>query len=128
MAFIYSVSHILSVDGVTKTSDPQPFTGSAPGGFNELIAVGTDTQVNLAIDVSAVKLFWIKSDRAVQIETNSGSAPTNTLTLVAGQPYFWHTNAYDTFKLTGDVTAFFVTNASGGSATIECYFNYDATP
>lgn len=102
------------------------FTANAETTLEESIGIGTDTQVNVAIDVSAVKSFYLLSDVAATIETNSGSSPTNTITLVAGIPYIWHSSSYDTFKLTGDVTALFVTNAA--ACALKMYVLYDPTP
>jgi hypothetical protein len=95
----------------------------------ESIADGqTDKQVNLAIDVTAVVGFYIVSSQNVTLETNNGTTPDDTLNLIAGEPYLWHTNALDAFLLTTDVTAFFITNASGSSAQIDMECVYDATP
>ena len=107
------------------------YSGTGPIGIDgETVANGqTDFQINIAIDVSALKSFYLVSDQAVTIETNSGSEPDDTLVLKAGIPYIWNTDSYDAFLLgSEDVTAFFVTNASGGTATIHCYGVQDATP
>ena len=89
----------------------------------------TDQVINIAIDVSQVVAFWLKSSVAMTFETNSGSAADNTITLVANKPYLWRTSQYDTFKLTVDVTKIYLTNASGGSGTFELLALYgDATP
>jgi hypothetical protein len=97
--------------------------------INEAIADGaTNAQVNAAIDVSATKSFLIVSDQDVTVETNSGSTPDDTIDLVANQPYTWNPDAYDDFLLGTDVTAFFITNASGETATVQIEALIDATP
>lgn len=88
----------------------------------------TDSLINIAIDVSAVKSFILVSTQAVTIETNSGSAADDTIVLKANKPYIWNTDSYDSFLLGTDVTAFYVTNASGATATIHCFQVCDATP
>lgn len=104
-------------------------TGSLEINLSESVSNGqTDFQINVAIDVSAVKTFYLVSDQAVTVETNNGTTPTNTISLTANDPYVWWTNSYDTFKLTGDVTALFITNASGSTANIELRAIVDATP
>jgi hypothetical protein len=109
--------------------DPPSYNGSGDISIQETIAVGTDTLVNIAVDVSAVKLCFIWSDRAITIETNATDASGgNTLTLVANVPYVWTTDSYNTFKLTADVTKMYVTNASGGSAQLVVKITQDATP
>lgn len=126
-----SFSHVISqnvggdASGLTRSKS---YTGSSETDLSESISVGTDTPLVVAIDVSAVKSFYVVSDRQVTLETNNASAPTNTLTLKAGVPYLWNTDSYDTFKLTGDVTIIYVTNASGGTAQLEFRILQDATP
>jgi hypothetical protein len=88
----------------------------------------TDTLIAVSIDVSAVKAFYLVSSAAITVETNSGSAADDTLSLVAGQPYVWHTGSYDTFLLGTDVTGLYITNASGSTAAIELRVIQDATP
>ena len=61
------------------------------------------------------------SDKAITVETNSGSAPGNTFTLVANEPVVWHENggmAVNSF-LAADITSLFVTNASGAAAQFQ---------
>ncbi|MCH8853919.1 MAG: hypothetical protein IID41_14900 [Planctomycetes bacterium] len=94
--------------------------------INEPIPLGTDTVLNVAIDVSAVKSFFLISDVNVTIETNDGTTPTDTLNLIAGVPYIWNTDSLDSFLLTGDVTKFFITNAS--DAIIDMEAVADPTP
>lgn len=116
-------------EGGESVGTTETITGSGRGGFDETIADGqTDLQVNVAIDVTAVTCFIITTDRAITIETNDGGAPDDTITLSAGETYMWTNTQNDTFKLTADVTAFFITNASGGNARVQCKFLYDATP
>lgn len=110
-------------------TDSKSYSGSSFLELEESVANGsTDLAIVVAIDVSAVKAFYIISDVAMTIETNSGSSPTNTLSLVAGVPYLWTTDSYNTFKLTGDVTVMYATNASGSAGTLKLRVLQDATP
>lgn len=128
MAFQHSVANTISVSGRT-ISITNTYTGSQSLSINEEIADGaTNAQVNAAIDVSATKSFLIVSDQDVTVETNSGSTPDDTIDLVANQPYTWNPDAYDDFLLGTDVTAFFITNASGETATVQIEALIDATP
>lgn len=88
----------------------------------------TDLAITCAIDVSAVASFFIISTANVTVETNNASSPTNTLTLVADEPYVWTTDSLDTFKLTGDVTVMYVTNVSGSTAALKVRVLQDSTP
>lgn len=95
----------------------------------ETVTTGqTDYQLNFDLDVSACKSFYLESDQNVTFETNNGSAPDDTISLVANEPYVWQTNSYDSFLLGTDVTSVFITNASGSTATIYCVALFDVTP
>ncbi len=89
----------------------------------------TDTLINIAIDVSAVKSFVFVSSAAITLETNATDhTGGNIIAIKANVPYIWNTDSYDAFLLTLDVTKFYITNASGATATIYCHCVQDATP
>src|SRR3990170_666622 len=73
-----------------------------PGNKEESIAVGqlvtvseaiadatTDGLVALTLDVSQLKAIYLESDEDVTLETNSGAAPANTISLAANIPQIW---------------------------------------
>lgn len=95
----------------------------------ETIADGqTNKQLSFTLDVSAVKSFFMVSDQDVTFETNDGSSPDDTIALKADVPYVWNTDSYDAFLLGTDVTAIFITNASGETATLEIRAVQDPSP
>lgn len=128
-----SYSHIVSYS-LKPSSDPEllkskTYTASGRVGFIDETAAGSSTtEIVVALDVSAVKSFFLVSDVACTVETNSSGAPDDTITLVAGVPYLWNTDSYDTFKLATDVTSIFVTVSGSGDATLTLEAIYDATP
>lgn len=128
MATTHTVKYGLTTPS-GELSKPLSFSGSSATEISESVATAqTDADIVIAIDVSAVKAFFIVSSAAITVETNDGSSPDDTLTLVAGQPYIWHTGSYDSFLLTTDVTVLYITNASGSTADIEIRVLQDATP
>jgi len=87
--------------------------------------------VAFVLDVSTVKSFYINSDQDILLDTNV-DAPNegvdgDVISLLANVPYVWHTDDYNTFLLTVDVTDFRFTNASGEIANIDCVALYDAS-
>lgn len=114
----------------TKTfNTPKTYTASQPFGLDDEAAPGSaTTEMNLDIDVSAVKAFFIHSDKNVTIKTNDVDTPGNTLALVANEIYEWDEDDLAAFKLTVDVIKIFVVNAGTEEATINCYGVQDATP
>lgn len=104
-------------------------TGSGVLSIEETVAdSATDAEIVFSLDVSAVKAFMIVSDRDVLVQTNDGSSPDDSLSLLADEPYVWHVTSYDSFLLTQDITSIFVTNASGGIATLIIEAVFDVTP
>lgn len=95
----------------------------------ETVATGeTDYELAFDLDVSQCKSFYLESDQDVTLETNAIDATGgNTIALRANEPYAWHANSYEAaFLLTLDVTVFYITNASGSTATIYCVALFDA--
>lgn len=128
MATNYGVTYAVSTPS-GALSRGLSFSGSSATEVSESVpTASTDAGIVIAIDVSAVKAFYIVSSAAITVETNDGSSPDDTLNLLAGQPYVWHTGSYDSFLLTADVTVLYITNASGATANIEIRVLQDATP
>jgi len=129
MPFTHAITRSVSSSGGEGLGATNSYSAASETKLSETVADGiTDKLVNIAIDVSEVKSFFILSDYAVTVETNDGGAPSNTLVLKANVPYMWDTDSYDTFKLTVDVTKIYLTNASGSTATVEIRLIQDPTP
>jgi len=106
-------------------------TITADGEANLEVAVAdesTDLAINIAIDYSALKSLYIVSDQDLTVETNDGTTPDDTLTLLAGKPIVWFEGCGFTNPLSADVTALYATNASGADATLTIKTLQDATP
>lgn len=92
----------------------------------------TDLRITMAIDVSALKSLYITCDKGVKLETNSSSAPDDTLNVAAETPITWHATSGLDCPLTADVTDFYVTrqgsDSATGSATLKIRSNQDGTP
>jgi hypothetical protein len=88
----------------------------------------TDQEVLAEVDVATVRSMIISSDQDVLIETNNGGAPDETMNLKAGVPYVWNTSSSEAFYFSIDITAFFITNSSGSTATVNFRILFDSTP
>ena len=106
---------------------------SASGSHNvdETIADGqTHKQIlDFAATRSTLKSLCIYSSAAITIKTNSTSDPDDTIAVSAGQVILW-TLAQDTLAacpFTVDVTALYITNASGAAATVKIRLAKDVT-
>lgn len=123
-------SHVYTVKFSAASAEKQnTYSASANCELSETVADSTtNLLMNIAIDVSAVTSFYMCSDKALTVKTNSSGSPDNTIVLKANVPYIWNSDSYDTFKLTADVTKIYVTNASGASAALEIHCLQDSTP
>lgn len=88
----------------------------------------SDQLAVISIDVSVIQSIIILSTQNLTLETNSGGSPIDTIALKANVPYVWNTDQYFTNTLDTDVTAMYLTNASGSSADFKLECIYDDTP
>ena len=74
----------------------------------------TNKQFLFAIDVSALKVFSMQTTQDMTVYTNDAGTgtPQETFTMLADQPIIFETGI-DSAIFAGDVTSFYVTNASG---------------
>lgn len=73
----------------------------------------TNAEYDQTLTVAALKSVVLYSDQALTIKTNSSSAPQDTINLVAGQAIVWQPAGGFSAPFAGNVTKFFLTNASG---------------
>lgn len=131
MAKTHTVSLLLTAPSGQISHTPQVFSGELSIELDVVLTgVVTDTEFDLAIDVSAVKSFYILATQDTTLETNAVDATGgNTLNLVANWPYFWGSVlSYNTFKLTSDVTKMFFTKAATGVCNVTVRCIVDASP
>lgn len=63
-----------------------------------------------AFNYADIQSIYMLADQNLTLETNSGSSPSNTFSLIAGRPLVWSKSAgYFSNPLTANVTALFVT-------------------
>jgi hypothetical protein len=113
----------------TPIQSSKTYTGTGETSVDESItASASDYVISMAMDVSQVKSIVVLSDQALVIKTNSNSSPADTLTLVAGRPYEWDTDSYNTFKFGTDITSLHVANPASSAARLQISFVFDASP
>lgn len=109
-------------------SQQDTVTSGALTSLSESITTGTtDGLVALVLDVSQLKAFYIQSDYDITLEFNSNAGSGGTIALKANKPVIWSENCGLTNPLGTDVTALYVTNASGSTATLNARFLLDPT-
>lgn len=134
MSYTYRAGVTLSTDAGTFTSYTASVVGSGIAKFSEIAAADGATVITVAVDVSAVKAFGLKSSRDVVVTVNDDGSPTATITLTANKPVVWvagDTDQYPSSNPLGatDVASMTVTNADPDlDATVEFACLMDATP
>lgn len=102
-----SISSSYTETGTTEISIDQSFSAST-----------TDSLVSLSFTTSNIQSIELVSTQAMTIQTNSGSTPDNTITLVANVPFQWsRTPGYFSNPFTANVTAFYITCTAAARLT-----------
>lgn len=128
MSFKATANKSVSLAGQSFAQNTS-YTDTAQQVIQEDIATAqTDSEIAFTLDVSEARVVWIHSTQDVTFETNSGAAPDDSISLTANAPYHWTDDGYLVNLLTTDITAIFITNASGATATVTMGALYDSTP
>ena len=95
----------------------------------------TDLLVNATVDITALQSVFLLCDQDVTVETNNGGTPQETIALKKDDPLLWRKAGnqldgadYPKNPFSADVTAFFITNASGFAAQLKMEILQDPTP
>lgn len=119
------------IGGVTIGGTDETVTSAnAQQVYQESIADSTTNhEVDFPIDVSTDQVEALSSTRAVTIKTNDPTTPAQTLTLGAGVTLIWSKADPAAMQIfTTDVTKLYITNSSGGAATVTVGVAADVTP
>lgn len=115
----YSVSSTTSAagptqPGATSLSGTQTEIGNLEVNVNQQIpANSSGLQVSAAFTAANVQSIFMVCNQNITIQTNSTSAPGNTIALKAGIPLLWSVSAgYFSNPFTANVTSFYVTNTT----------------
>lgn len=78
----------------------------------------TDQLISVAVEESTLVSFHLHADQALTVKTNDSVTPQETISLDGIDAESWVTGE-GTKPISGDVTALYVTNASGSDATLK---------
>lgn len=134
-AFQHSKTKSITSIGGQATEVARVYSGNAGIEFRRVIANGA---ANLRIDlpitlVQVVSLYMQAVGGALTVKTNDSGAPLDTIALVAGVIKDYDLDTPSLNFLGGvsndtDITALYVSNASGGDVTLIVSAVLDATP
>lgn len=104
---------------IIKTQENEyvaPVEGIVDG--ETVLDAATDFEIPWVCDLSLCSFVYMVSDQDLTLETNDGTTPDDTISLIAGIPIVYEGNAAVIAALTADITKVFATNSSGEDATI----------
>ena len=132
MPFTHTITQTTTYDdGAVNVSKPMSDAQTAGEEHNiaESIADGqTDLLVAYTLDFSQAKTFVMWPTVAMTIKTNSSGTPAQTFVLSAFEPVVWSAGQTAvTNPITTDITALYVTNASGAAGILNIRSLQDPT-
>lgn len=121
MAFTGTYRQTITIDGQSFNLVSN-YTEDGLTKRDPVIADGqTDKLVDLVFTRADVSMLLFQSDQDVTLEFNDNAGAAGTISLAADFPWIWHTDKEDlvlTDVITADVTALYITNASGSTANV----------
>jgi hypothetical protein len=116
------------IDTISSTTN-QENTDTATILIEEAIIVSTDTLVAMVMDVSEMSTLMVTSTEVITLNTNDigGGSPAKTFTIGPDDPQVWALGWTATNPWETDITALYITNASGSTADVVIRILYDST-
>lgn len=118
MSIVHTITRSYKDQSPNALTLVETVTDAYERNFDQSVPIATNTLYNVSLIQAKLKSVCMKSDQAVTIKTNSPGSPQETINLVAGQAYIWtlQTDGAGKIPFAGDVTAMYITNASGSAA------------
>lgn len=130
MSFSHTLTRKWSSNGVVLTQDVVTTSDAEDNRDISVASDATDALVAFVADYDQIKALYIVSDQDVLLETNSGSAPGDSIALKANKPLIWQSSdGYFACPFTTNVTALYLTNQSdpATAATVSIRMLVDST-
>lgn len=123
----YGVSVRTATGQITSTTDA--FTADSELVYEGSLATATTNQIlTFAFPFAKVVSAVLYSTKALTIKTNSTGSPDDTIVLTALKQKNYNTDMATAARLfTVNVTALYLTNASGATADIKIHILFDGT-
>lgn len=130
MAITHKIGQTYNGGAGQVSAVSRSFSGDGEVRYNgSIAAASTNVEIDIALDISAVKSIVIYATKGVTIKTNSTSVPDDTIVLADGQAIIWGDDeATDRLVLTADVTKIYVTNAGAAASALRIEALVDVTP
>ncbi len=120
-------------EGTKTVSQTNNYTDEASVSLDVAVDDGaTDQESTYTLDISELKAFYMVADQDMTVETNAANGSVDVFGLIAGEPMVWTSIREHATRMPNpfstDVTALFLTNASGTNGTFKLRELHDTTP
>lgn len=130
------IAQQVTAGGETVSKSFTKSASSSQSIFESIADAQTDYEVILTVDISALESFFMVSTQQVTIETNAvDPGDQETIILKANTPLVWTKSGnqregvdYPAAPFSGDITKFFIANASGSTADVSIEILQDVSP
>jgi len=111
-------------EGSSILSSSNQYVVEANYKLAETIAANeVDKEVQFSIEIAKLKVFTIQNTVDMTLKTNSSSTPQETFVLPSNRILVWQED--DTAIFAGDVTTFFISNATADQGVFNCIAGLD---
>ena len=127
----YTITTTIVGHGETKQFIESPTGDGAKPVDVSIPAATTNKQVNVAATRANLAAVVLYASAAVTVKTNSSGSPQETIELAAGEVRKWTSTegaGLAGCPFSGNLTAFYLTNAGGSAATFKAWLLEDVTP
>lgn len=128
MAFTHNVVRTYQTSGGNLSNTVSQSADAEEARSLSVAVASPDTEVAISILYAGLKSIYISSSLALTVETNSSSAPDDTLSVPAGGALVWTAQDGTANPLTANVTKVFLTATGSGSSAVEIRVLQDSTP
>ncbi len=106
-------------DGGTPLTGSVVLTGILSQELSATITANTaNNALGLAFTAANLQSAWISANTALTIKTNNTSAPQDTITITASDPFTWYTGSGVTIPFSNNVTQVYATNGSNTNSAL----------
>jgi len=111
-------------EGSSSLTSSNSYTCEANYKLAESITAGeVDKEIQISIEIAKLKVFSVQTTVDMTLKINSSTAPQETFSLSSDRILIWQDP--DTAIFSGDVTSFFISNATTENGVFNCIAGLD---
>lgn len=127
MAFGMNVVLSATTGGKLVGGQTNTYSSGSRTSIEESIPNGADQLVALVMDVTQIQSIVVSAPGVLTLEWNDNIGSQGSFVLAADVPYIWTTDSLDANQWDADVTALYVSNATGSAVVLNIEAIIDPT-